>query len=123
ACDVVVRDVLVEQVGHAVDEDPRRLPPAQRLLEPLGSQRHLEPVRERWPTCEAAGDSLGVAVVTARRDLRASRYWIPGLLRPLDARVAHQAALLLIAKRSRSISGTWTARCTVCTLRSAHSCG
>ena len=44
---VVVRDVPVEQVGHAVDEYAGRFPPAQKLTEPVRARREVESIGPR----------------------------------------------------------------------------
>ena len=52
-----VRHIVVEQVGHRVDEHPGGLPPPQWCFEPLVAQGDVEPVRERFGSGEAAGDT------------------------------------------------------------------
>jgi hypothetical protein len=41
------RDALVEEITHGVDEDAPRLPPLERLGQPLGPEREIKPVLER----------------------------------------------------------------------------
>jgi len=79
-------DVLVEEITHAVDEDPARLPPLQRQFQLIGVQREIEAVLvSRIAHCLQTGsEALGVAILTARADLRASRDGIPCCIRPFD---------------------------------------
>ena len=71
----VVRHTLVEQVAHAVDEDPSRLAPAKWLVEAVREQADF--TGPAWPLRTfygeafvrllqpARGEALGVAMVAA----------------------------------------------------------
>jgi hypothetical protein len=61
--DVVIGDVLVEEVGHRVDEDQSRPPPPQRQLQARGPDAQVEALLERVArnAAEALGERLGVA--------------------------------------------------------------
>jgi len=83
--DVVVRNVFVEQIGHAVYEDPHGGFPGQWFIYFLGDQPEVKALFKRmpWDATEPFGESLGVAVLTAWADLRASTDRVPGAVRPL----------------------------------------
>lgn len=79
------RHLLVKQVAHRVDENHPRAEPLERLLQPLGPQRQIEPSGERmpWHAAEAFREARSIAVVATARDLRAPGYRIPRRVRPL----------------------------------------
>src|ERR1700684_1604514 len=93
--DIGVRNALVEEVAHRVDEDHPRTRPLQWLLQPLRPELELKALlvgvsRDAPP---ALGECLGVAVRAPGRDLVAARYRVPGRLSPLDrALVSHHRA-------------------------------
>jgi len=92
ATDVVVGHGIVEQVAHAVHEDLARLAPPKRQVDLVGMQRQREAIRVTSIAhrLETFGQPLGVAVLTAGRDLRAARYRVPRRVSPLNcAVIAH----------------------------------
>ena len=66
---VVVGDVLVEQVGHAVDEHVGRLPPPEGFVEPSRAQGDVEPLGPTAAAAEPFGDAKRVTVVAPRAHL------------------------------------------------------
>jgi hypothetical protein len=82
----------MEEVAHRVHEDHPRARPLQRLLQPLRPQLQLKPllVRMPWDAAPALGERLCIAMSAARRDLVATRHWVPGRLCPLDCAVVGQ---------------------------------
>src|SRR5881409_2530433 len=73
------RNALVEQIAHRVDEDHPRFAPTKRLSELLGNKPQIKTVLE-WmllhPT-KPLSKPLGVAVLAARTDFRATANGIP----------------------------------------------
>jgi hypothetical protein len=93
--EVGVRNTLVEEVAHRVDEDHSRPRPLQWLLQPLRPelQREALLVGVSRDPAPALGERLRVAVRAARRNLVATRHRVPGRLSPLDrALVSHHRA-------------------------------
>jgi DNA-binding phage protein len=89
--------VLVEQVGHAVDEDQTPVTPLDRKVERGGDQAKVEPLLEwvTWRSAESLGESFRVAVFAARRDFGAAPNGVPGRVSPLDlAAVTHVLCIL-----------------------------
>ena len=76
----------MEQVGHRVHENLPRFSPPQRLLYLFGHEAQVEPllVRMSRDASEPFRERLGVTVFTARAELRAATYRVPGALRPSD---------------------------------------
>src|SRR5262249_44663426 len=87
---------LMEKVAHRIHEYHSRSSPFQRLLQASRSECKVEAVLEGmvWRAAEALREALGIAVVTARADLRATRHRIPRRVRPLDGRAVSHAANL-----------------------------
>src|SRR5579862_3462448 len=84
----------VEEIRHAVDEDPLRRPPAQRQIDAIVP----EPWR-KWicSICRCVAEGCAaeihrpsfrgghdgrIAMIATFRDLRATRHWVPGRIRP-----------------------------------------
>ena len=80
---------LVEEVAYGVHEDPSRPFPRERLQEPLRAKREIEPVLKRMAGCpsKSLGKAGCVTVVATARDLRTTRYRVPGRVCPFDGRV------------------------------------
>src|SRR6266487_2185501 len=106
------------KVGHGVDEDQARPPPAQRQLQSLWPELQVEAalVGMAGDAAEALGEGLGVAVSAARADLAAAGDRVPagtgpasGVASPLDAGLAAHDALSLsrqeVRTRKRAMSG------------------
>src|SRR2546423_596609 len=92
ALDELVGHVLVKEIRHAIDENAPTGSPAERKLERAGNKPEIEALLERMirHATETFREGLGVAVLAARRDLRASAYRVPRRVRPLDrASVGH----------------------------------
>jgi len=98
--DLLVRQLLVKEVRHRVDEDAARLLPPERDREALGDEANLPvPARVTINHAEQVAidrlRALGavdhrrrvlcVAVEAARADARTADRRVPGLVRPLDA--------------------------------------
>ena len=89
---VGLRHSFVEQVAHRVDEDPSGCSPAQRLFQLLWHQPEIEALLKgvAGNAAEPLSEGLGIAVLAAGADLRATAYRVPGCVGPLDAgSVAH----------------------------------
>ena len=76
----------MEQVTHGVDEIHRRFPPVQRLVKPFRENAQLKPV---VISVDAHGlkplrHGFGITVLAPRRNLGATRSWVPRLLSPLN---------------------------------------
>jgi hypothetical protein len=84
--DVLVRDVVLEEVAHAVDEHGFRTRPLQWLQELAGDEAEVESllVRVTWDVAEAFSEGFRVAVRASRADLGAATYGVPPGVRPLD---------------------------------------
>ena len=95
--DVTEGHLLVEKVAHGIHEDPIRALPLQWQFQHVRLEREPEAV-DVVPLShglQTFRQSLGVAVLAGRADLRASGYGIPSGIRPFDVRVAgHYAAPL-----------------------------
>src|SRR4051812_1246604 len=79
----------MEQVAHRVHEDHSRLGPAQRIRELLRDQPNIETLLE-WMSLHAPeplGESLRIAVLAARADLRAPAHRVPRCVGPFDFRI------------------------------------
>ena len=83
------RDFLVEEVAHAVDEDPPGLLPCERKLKPVRPQAEVEALLVGMPrdAAPALREGLGVAVLAPRADLVAAGHGVPRRVRPLDGRL------------------------------------
>ena len=92
AVDEIGRDLLVEQVAHRIDEDPPWSLPRKRLGQSLRARCEVESVLEGMAgrAAKPLREALGIAVVAAARDLRATRHRVPRRVGPLDrGSVAH----------------------------------
>jgi hypothetical protein len=78
--DEILRDLFVEEVAHAVDEDPSRLAPAKGEPELIWMESDLKaiPVTRVPHGLQSPGEPLRIAVLAARADLGAPRDWVPG---------------------------------------------
>ncbi len=84
-----VGHLIVEQVTHAVDKNPTRLAPVQRLRHPKVIPSHVfgrmrGGPRSRGPA-EAVAQPFGITVLTPRRDLGAPGDRVPGRIGPVNA--------------------------------------
>jgi hypothetical protein len=79
----------VEEIAHAVDEDPSGLTPSKGKIELVWVQRHPESrAVPRIPHgLKTACKTLGVAMLAAGADLRTSGDGIPRGVSPFDRRV------------------------------------
>jgi hypothetical protein len=86
ARDKFVRDFLVKEIAHGIHEDHSRLPPPERLLQPLGPQGQIKSGLKGMArrATKALRKSLGVTVVAPGADLGAAGYRIPRRIGPLD---------------------------------------
>lgn len=98
--DLFVGEAVVERIGHARDEDPARLPPAERVGEMLRDQADVtrplralrladeldQPVVRLALAAESRRDALGVAPFTPGRDPTTPSNGIPCRIRPADSR-------------------------------------
>ncbi len=84
--DEAVRDSLVEQITHGVDEEYTGSPPSEWIAESFRVQSDTETILVSLHTHspQAAGHRLSIAVGAPRRHLTAAGGWIPGQLRPLN---------------------------------------
>jgi hypothetical protein len=84
----IERNVLLEEVRHAVHEDQPTSPPSLGQVECCRHEPKVESLLERMPrdTAKSLSESLGVAVLAAWRNLRAATYRVPRGLSPLDSR-------------------------------------
>lgn len=99
----------MEKVAHGVDEDSSRLPPTERLLEPVLMRLHdTRPVDTllRIPSGIVIAITLpvkppshhhGVAVVTTARYAAAPGCRIPGSVRPFDTGIGSHDPTLICA--------------------------
>src|SRR5262245_11743728 len=87
--DVLVGNSVMEQVTHRVHEDHFRRRPSEWLSEFFRYDAEVEAllVRMSGHSTEAFGKRLGVAVKTARTDLRATPHRVPGRVGPFDGGV------------------------------------
>lgn len=91
--DELVRNPVVEQVAHRVDENLLRLRPPDGIAQFLRHEAQVEAELEGMAghTPETLGEGLRVAVDASWADLRAPAHGIPRRVRPLDFRiVAHR---------------------------------
>jgi hypothetical protein len=79
---------LVEEIAHTVDEDHSWLFPAKGQLNLIGMKRDTESIAISWIThcMEAGSKPLGVAMLAARTDFRATGNGVPRSISPLDSR-------------------------------------
>lgn len=84
--DELVRYVLVKQVAHTVDEHATWLLPVVRLLKSLRSKNEIKSSLKvmAGDTAPPLRECLGVAMITTRRNFRATRDGIPRCIGPLD---------------------------------------
>ncbi len=90
--DELCRDLLMEKVTHRIDEDHAWPLPAERLPYPLGAQCEIKAIFKwmPWDSPPAFCKALGVAIVAAASDLRASGDRIPRRIGPFNcASVRH----------------------------------
>src|SRR4051794_10389342 len=83
----------MEQVAHAVDEDHLRSLPAEGLGQFLGDEAWVESllIGMALHPAKALGERLGIAMIAAGRDLRATPYRVPCRVGPFDMGVfAHE---------------------------------
>ena len=84
---VVVGDVLVEQVGHAVDEHVGRLPPPEGFVEPSRAQGDVEPLGPTAAAAEPFGDAKRVTVVAPGAHLGTAGDRVLGVRGPRNAAI------------------------------------
>src|SRR6516164_1647132 len=72
--DEIIRNILMEQVTHAVDENHARPGPAQWLVQFFGYQSKIEAllIRMTGHATKSFCKGLGVTMSTSRTDLRAT---------------------------------------------------
>ena len=90
--DEAFRDLLVEEVTHRIDEDHPWPLPAERLPNALGAQCEIKAIFKGMPgdPAPAFSKALGVTIVAAAGDLRASGDRIPRCISPFNcASVRH----------------------------------
>jgi hypothetical protein len=88
--DVLIGHVLVEEIGHAVDENSLRLLPRERLRQVRRPRLHLLEglgVLQLAHGGQPGVHRLGVAGAAPRTDLAAAYGWVPRRIGPLDAAV------------------------------------
>jgi hypothetical protein len=93
----------MEEIAHGIDEDLPRGLPAERLPELFRDKADVEPLFKgvSWNATKALRESLGIAILAARADLRAATHRIPGRVGPFDLGLfAHDDAPTLIKKYS-----------------------
>ena len=95
--DIVVRDFLMEEVAHAVDEDALRPAPAERKRHLVGLKCHRKtiPVAGIAHRLKTESQALSVAVLATRADLGTTRHRIPRGIGPLNAGLITQSGQLL----------------------------
>ena len=88
AFDISVRHLLVEEIGHRIDEIDGGLLASKRLLQALRQQgqRKAVLVSGRAHGLQPARQRLGVTVLAAGRNLGAPGDRVPRLLGPLNLR-------------------------------------
>ena len=93
--DVLIGYIFVKEVTHRVDEYHPRPGPLERIGKFFRNEPQIETlfIRMARNTAEPLGKCLGVAVGTARTDLRATPDWVPGRVSPFDASVVAHAAV------------------------------
>ena len=92
AADVWDGDVLVEQIGHGVDEDHPEFSPIQGETDPFRLELQVEALLVRMPrdAAESLREGHCIAVIGAWTYLGAPCDRIPCCIRPLDgARIGH----------------------------------
>jgi len=86
----------MKEIAHRVDEDHARRAPAERLFQPLRSQRQIEAGLKRMTarSPEPFRKAFRVAMITAGTDLCAAGDWILGGVRPLNrCRFGHKCLM------------------------------
>ena len=84
--DIGVGNSGLEQIAHAVDKYLALTRPCERLRQFLGHQAQIEPlpIRMARHAPKALGEGLGIAMLAAGADFRASAQRVPSRIRPLD---------------------------------------
>jgi hypothetical protein len=79
----------MEEVAHAVHENPSWLLPSQRQVKLIGMERYVETMHVAAIAhgLKALREPLRITEFTARRDLRAARDRIPRRIGPLNSAV------------------------------------
>lgn len=90
--DIGIRDTVLEQIAHAIDEDSSWRRPQQGLKQLFRYESRVEtmPVRVLRDISKSLGKRLGIAVFAAGTNLDTAPNWIPSRLGPLDARMLAQ---------------------------------
>src|SRR5437867_2120605 len=86
---VFIRDLLVKEITHAVDEDAARLPPFQRQLQLIPVQSQIEAAFVTWIAhcLEADREAFCIAVLAAMAYFSGASDGIPGGICPFDCRM------------------------------------
>src|SRR5579864_5717917 len=88
AIDELEGDFLVEEIAHRIDEDHLWFAPPQRLIQPLWTKLEVEAIFKgvSGDPAEPLREALGVAVIAASADFRATRHRVPRRVGPFDLR-------------------------------------
>jgi hypothetical protein len=91
----LVRNILMEQVAHAVHEIHGRFPSLKRLTKSTLVNRELKLVLvpRSAHSVKTPRHHFSIAILAARRDLVATRRWVPRLLSPFNRRLCRHRDL------------------------------
>jgi hypothetical protein len=85
--DKLIRDLMVKQIRHRIDEDSTGLSPSEGQIESVGPQLEIKSLlirMPRYPT-EPFGKPECVAMIATRANLSAAGSRIPSGISPFDA--------------------------------------
>jgi hypothetical protein len=76
----------MEQIAHRIDEDHLRLAPEKRLTHPFGAELKVEAIFKRVASYSSKPfrETLGIAIIAASADFRATRHRIPCRISPFN---------------------------------------
>jgi hypothetical protein len=100
----MIGNVTVKEVRHRIDKDSAWLSPAKRQFQALGPEPEVEPLHKGMTphSSKSFGESLGIAVIATRANLRATRHRVPACVGPFNARtIAHVLTLCEAQKQAR----------------------